>query len=58
MNKNNSVFMIVACFCIMYLSFGYQSLEKKVEKMEDQIKQIEDSVNSIKDVKTDVPTTI
>jgi hypothetical protein len=42
----------------MYLSFGYQSLEKKVEKMEDQIKQIEDSVNSIKDVKTDVPTTI
>jgi len=58
MNKNNSVFMIVACCCIMYLSFSHQSLEKKVEKMEDQIKQIEDSINSRKDVKADVPTTI
>ena len=58
MNKNQSIFMIVTCICVLYLSFSHQNLQRKVEKMEDQIKQIEDSINSNKDGEKDEQATI
>lgn len=58
MNKNQSIFMIVTCVCIMYLSFHRQSIERRVEKLEDRIEQLEDSINSNKNGEKDERATI